>query len=341
MTDIFKKKIIYFFIGFSILLMITNVIIDFVNTAEAEEKKYEIQSAKIDEKFSETLNEFGLENEWISVKKINNKSFDSLKKVFYIKVPTDLNIPLFLKELESKFTELPVNIISEERKDNGNSTIRISSNEHLKFQAYLNYDNSITREKFKFALLIDNFHDLSSAEIDQLFQNQFSFGVGLIPSDLGLELIQKINQFKKENYFIINDEVSDSKYELDPSLSKTRLKSSIISIVSDYSSSIFCMIDKSSELYSSTSYNFIRDELLKRKIRLHSYENFIDLRNKEGNDLKSLFKFYCEDQESKVKIFLVNYNGLKELLDLIKEFQKKGNKLVNPSELIFPENNLL
>ena len=62
MTDIFKKKIIYFFIGFSILLMITNVIIDFVNTAEAEEKKYEIQIVKIEEKFSETLNEFGFEN---------------------------------------------------------------------------------------------------------------------------------------------------------------------------------------------------------------------------------------------------------------------------------------
>lgn len=337
MTDIFKKKIIYFFIGFSILLMVTNVIIDFVNTVEEEEKKYEISIDKIDEQFSETLSDFGIANDWISVKKINNKSYDSLKKVFYLKIPTDLSIPIFLKELESKFIGQPVSIISEERKDNGNSTIRISSNDHLKFQAFLNYDNSITRENFKFAFLVDDFQDLSSTKMDQLFQNQFNFGVGLIPSNVSIELIKKISQFKKENYFIINDEVSDSKYELDPSLSKTRLKSSIISIVSDYSSSIFCMIDKSSELYSSTSYNFIRDELLKRKIRLHSYENFIDLRSKEGNDLKSLFKFYCEDKETKTKIFLVNFNGLNELHSLIKQFQKKGNKLINPSELIFSE----
>ncbi len=337
MTDNFKKNIIYFFVGFSVLLMISNVIINLIMVEKKKEVQNEMTAEAIEKKFQNCLNSFGIEESWQNVKIINNKNFDSLKKVYHIQIPTDLNIPQFLKELEYELKNEPVEIISEERKDNGISAVKIHSNDFLKFQAYLNYDKDISREKFKFAFLVDDFYNLSISDMDDLLEIQLMFAVSIIPSEVNFELLKSVNKFKKENYLIINDEVSDSKYELETSTSKTRLKSSIISIVTDFNNSIFFMIDKASELYSSTAYNFIRDELLKRKIRLHSYENFIDLRNKETNDLLSLFKFYCEDNSKNKNIFLIDFNGIKTLKEEIKLYQKKGNKLVNPSELIFNE----
>lgn len=317
--------------------MITNIIIDFVNTDEEKEVKNEITTKAIEDKFAVCINEFGIQNEWITSKIIDNKSLDSLDKVFFVKIPTDLSIPSFLKEVESKFLFQPVEIISEERKDNGNSTLKIYSNNNLKLQVYLNYDKDISREKFRFAFLVNDFNELSSEESKKILESQFKLAVGIIPSENSFLKLDDIKSLKKENYLIINDDVSDSKYELDPSLSKVRLKSSIISIVEDFGSSIFYMIDKSSELYTSTAYNFIRDELLKRKIRLHSYDNFIDLRGKEKNDLISLFKFYCEDNTHNKKVFIIDFNGLDILTNSIKAFLKKGDKLVNPSELIFAD----
>lgn len=337
MTDNFKKKLIYFFIGFSVFLMIANIVVDFFQNEEESLKTHEVSSKLLEEEFNNIIDEFGIDNSWIKVKNINNKNLDSLKKVYYVQIPTDLNIPIFIKEFQKNLLKQPVEVVGEERKDNGNSVIKISSNNHLKFQAYLNYDKSLSREKFQFAFLVNDFQDLSSSERKNILGNDLKMAVGLIPSESAFLQLEEVSKNKKENYLIIDDEISDSKYELDISFSKERLKSSIISIVTDFKNSIFFMIDKESELYKSTAYNFIKDEFLKRKIKLYSYENFIDLRGKEKTDLISLFKFYCDDSSKKKNIFLIDFNGINILSEAIMHYQKKGNRLINPSELLFSE----
>src|SRR3989339_866827 len=127
-----QKKIINILIGASIILLLSNVVLDFFDKKNNKTNSGEITVAKIDSIFFSVLNKFALKEEWIKKKNIKNKKTDSLQYVFDIKIPQDIPIASLLKEMNYGFGEQPVEITSEEKINFGKTVLKITSNEHLK-----------------------------------------------------------------------------------------------------------------------------------------------------------------------------------------------------------------
>ena len=103
-----KKKIVNILIGASIVLLLSNVLIDLLGKKGDETLSAEISVSKIDSIFSNVINRFELKKEWIESKTIKNDKIDSLKHVFYIKIPKDIPIATILKEMNYGFNKQPV-----------------------------------------------------------------------------------------------------------------------------------------------------------------------------------------------------------------------------------------
>lgn len=350
----FKKKITKYLIASAILLLIINVALDFfIKRKKDVNIEHEFSCQQLDSIFYDVLNDFGIESEWISSVKIKIPDEDSIEKKIIVKLPADLPIPLIIRDFHKKIENDITSFVSEEKKFFGTTEIRIYSNEYLKQLIQLIPDKQIVRNRNELCFIISDAFELSEKDFNSFLSIPYPFSTVVIPDE---DIILKANELKnysKEFIVLLNDDVVDMPFKLNPKSHKYILKNSVKNIALSFSNAQLFVVDETSELYNSTTFNFIKDEFKKRKINLINLSEFIHLNSDDENELISKFRFYAEDKSESDKNKLPNQSGLpnqkifyltyENFLKIKNEFdrmRKKGNKIIPLSATYLVKNNL-
>ena len=209
-----------------------------------------------------SLRSFGLLDDWIKETKSSKVDY-----TYKVKIPKDLSIPVILAGINSNFWESGVTINSVEKIFSGRTILEIKLEDEIKLRADFDYDRNIFRSAGTAAFILENF-ELSSFEDSLLLEIPEPFSPLLIPSTENLILSKFIIDKQKNYSLLLNDDIPELKYKLKDSYSQNRLKGSLLSIINDFSSATYFFIDDQSGLFNSSVFSYMKDELIKRKIKI-------------------------------------------------------------------------
>ncbi len=322
-----KRKLIYALIAISILLIISNVLLERYTNDKAIVVK-ELSKNKIEEKFIKTLNEYGIADKWISKVSASNKATDSLKYIYKIKFPLDVSIASFIKDVNAEFINKPVKVESIEKRNYSNSELKISSNGFLKLDAKLIHNRKIKREYAEYGFVIEIDDRVDKETLEELSKQYINYAVAFVPSEYSAEIL---NELKCNYVVLINDDIDDSRFELDEDFTKQRLINNIKEIIITYGRRVVYLIDENSKIYKSKIYSLIKDEFEKRGIKILPLSYLTPLKADSKQQLFSLFQFYTTSLKGKQgDTFIITYDDFITLLPLIKKQLKMGDKVVKP-----------
>ena len=320
-----RKYIIYYLIVFSLLLIILNISVEVSNQKE-EKTLPVISQSEIENKFAIALNEFGISNSWVKKIFVRKKLSDSLSYLFSVSIPEDITIATLIKDVNSSFVQLPVEVESIEKKNYGSSVLKIYSDGILKLQANLNYSKEAKRDFAQYSFLVTNpFLEENNKNniLDHVF---YRFTYLLVPSKRVLAATKGMNN----NYAILlNDLINESEFALKEDFSKQKLINNIRSIIIGFGKDKAYLIDEHSVLFNSKIYSMLRDEFKSRGIKLHSLQKYPVLKGNSNEQLISLFHFYTTSLKGKEgKTFIVNSDDFLALQLAIAKQIKMGDKVV-------------
>jgi hypothetical protein len=329
---IFKKTIVKIFFILTILLLITNIAVDYFSKGEKNKPEVisELTTHQIDSVFIDVLDQYGIEARWISTKSVKIPEEDSIKKQFIVKLPADLPIPLIIRDVNKIIETDITGFVSEEKKIFGVTEIRIYTNEILKLQATLIPDKTTIRERNNLIFIINDAMYLSQSDFNGFLSLPYKIAMAVIPSENSSIQVDTLAKYSKESVVLINDENTANNFKLDKNDQKALLLNSIYNIITKLKVTGKIIIDENSRLYQSTIYNFVRDEFSKRKISLVPLSSFIFLEANNENELISKFKFHCMDgSRGRNKIFYTSYENFLLIRDELELFKKKGHKVLS------------
>ena len=328
-----KKSVLIILFGTALVLLIINLTLNIIDKNNTISNKTELSDVEIDSLFRLSLHSFGLLDDWIGESK-SSKVENSYK----VKIPEDLSIPVILTEINSNFWESDVTINSVEKKFSGRTILEIKLEDEIILRADFDYDNNIFRSAGTAAFILENF-ELSSFEDSLLLEIPEPFSPLLIPSKKNLRLSKFITNKQKSYSLLLNDNIPELKYKLKDSYSQNRLKGSLRSIINDFSSATYFFIDERSDLFNSSVFSYLKDELAKRKIKIIKLSNLRKLNFSEMDVLISSFDTFMKNTEEGESItFLISADHFRNLLPEIKSYRKVGYKIVHPSETKSEEN---
>ena len=330
-----KKSVLLILFGTALILLIANIVLNIIeNENNSISIKTELSNAEIDSLFRFSLHSLGLIDEWIKERK-NSKVDYSYK----VKIPKDLSIPVILAEISSNFWESDVEINSVEKRFSGRTILEIKLEDEIKLRADFDYYKDIFRSAGTVAFILENF-ELSSFEDSLLLEIPEPFSPLFVPSTENLLLSKFILDKQKSYSLLLNDDIPELKYKLKDGYSKNRLKGSLLSIINDFSSATYFFIDDQSDLFNSAIFLYLKDELVKRKIKIVKLSYLKKLDFSETDLLISSFDTFMKNTaEGESITFLISADNFRNLLPVIKRFRKVGYKVLHPSETI-PEENI-
>ncbi|VAX14975.1 hypothetical protein MNBD_IGNAVI01-1905 [hydrothermal vent metagenome] len=322
-----KRKLIYALIALSIVLIIGNVLLERYSSDEVVIVQ-ELSKNKIEEKFRTTLNDYGIAENWVTKISPKNKNYDSLDYIYKIKFPPDISIASFIKDVNASFVNQPVDIESVEKKNYSNSELKIFSNSILKLDANLIHSRKIKRifAEYGFVIKIDDRVDVEV--LNELSKLYINYTFAFVPSEYSSDVLDKL---RSEYIVLINDEINDSRFELDEDFTKQRLINNIKEIIITYGRKVIYLIDENSKIYNSKIYSLIKDEFEKREIKILPLSYLTPLKADSKKQLVSLFQFYTTSLKGKKgETFLITYDDFITLVPLIERQLKMGDRVVKP-----------
>jgi len=313
----------------AVVLLITNLVVGILKENSGSiNNRIEVNGSEIDSLFIFSLHSFGISNEWIAERKGTKTA-----KSYFVKVPPDLSIPVILRELNSNFRGKDITINSEEKNYSGTTETEISLGKSIKLIAEIKYEDSIHRRAATISFVLRDYELYDT--IDSLMLGiPEPFSPLLLPSMRSFNNSKFISERKKSFSILLDDNISEIKYKLQDNFSENRIKATLFTIIKDFSNAAFFVVDDNSDLYNSTAFKLIKNEIDKRNIKILKlndlanlqYENDVQIKNDFDNLMKNMV-----DGES--KIIAVDYEGFENLIPEIKRFRKIGYKIVHPSQL--------
>lgn len=322
-----KRKLIYALIALSILLIIGNVLLERYSKDEVVIVQ-ELSRNKIEEKFISALNDYGIINDWITKSSAKNRTSDSLEYIYKIKFPIDISIASFIKDVNAEFVNEPVEIESIEKKNYSNSELKIFSNKILKLDANLIHSRKIKRKFAEYGFVIKIDDRVDEETLDELSKLYINYAFVFVPSEYSSDILDKL---RSDYVVLINDEINDSRFELDEDFTKQRLINNIKEIIITYGRRAIYLIDENSKIYNSKIYSLIKDEFEKREIKILPLSHLTPLKADSKKQLVSLFQFYTTSLRGKKgETFLITYDDFITLVPLIEKQLKMGDRVVKP-----------
>jgi len=330
-----NKSVLPILFGVALILLVPNLVLNILNNEDKlKSKKTTLSSTEVDSLFRLSLRSFGLLDDWIKETKSSKADY-----TYKVKIPKDLSIPVILAGINSNFWESGVTINSAEKIFSGRTILEIKLEDEIKLRADFDYDQNIFRSAGTAAFILENF-ELSSIADSLLLIIPEPFSPLLIPSMENLILSKFIVDKQKTYSLLLNDDIPELKYKLKDSYSQNRLKGSLLSIINDFSSATYFFIDDESDLFNSTVFSYLKDELVKRKIKIVKLSYLQKLDFSEMSTLINSFDTFMKNTEEGESItFLISAENFGNLLPEIKRYRKVGYKFVHPSETK-PEENI-
>ena len=320
-----QKKLIYSLVLLSVLLLLANIVSEISMHVEAEPIP-EMSTKEIEKKVSLTLNDYGIESEWIKKVYLKNGLSDSLNYLYNIALPKDVSIPSLIKDLSSSFNSDIVNIKTVEKINYSNTLVDIYSNKKLKFHASLKHSKKNVRVYSIYSFLVLVNFDNVEDELNKLENIYCDFSYLVVPSKGALNRKKAMDG----NYsLLLNDELGETAYALEEDYSKQKLVNRIRSIIISFGRDKTYLVDKTSNIYNSKIYSLLRDEFNKRGINIIPLQKYPILKGETKHELESLFDFYSTSLKGKEgKIFVISLKNFLFLQTSIAKQIKMGDKVV-------------
>lgn len=322
-----KRKLINYLFLLAILLLGANLITSKVNRKKLYQQQ-EISGVEINNIFLNSVHDFGIKSEWIKIQKKIDKPTDSLISQYTVKVPRDLPISLIIQELYNNFYPDNLRMVCHEITIGGVNILSIYSSDKLKLRSIFQYDNNIKRNAGNIALIISNLDGLNESNISKIILSPEVFTAALIPSKKDTELADSLYSNRKQYAVLINDDINDMDFKLQPNFPKDRLQNAIRAIIGAYPKSLFFIFDENSRLYKSKSFAFIKKQLDNSRVKMVLSGSLLSLANtKNANELTSLAHKTDNGSQISIEIPSETYIALKSnIYGLI----KVGYKFVTP-----------
>ncbi len=332
---IVKKRLIYFLIALVVLLLVVNLILDKFNPPKVQIKHSEVSQNLIEKKFKKTLSEYGIKNDWI--KKINpsKKKDKSLLYLYRVSLPNDISVPLLISDLKKTLEIYDVNVNAEEKNNFGSSVVTIVNNGKIKLKAEFKYKAGIKRSSSRIAFILSNINSLSNEDFNSLLKIPYNYGVIILPDADTESLAKQIESNKKEYYLILNDNISDERFELNNDFTKGVVNRALSNIFKFYKGGSFFLIDNESDLYNSAVIEYIKTVLKRNGKKYFYFQDFTKLHGESKKDLESLWDFYIMNiKPQETKIFVISAADFLSITDKIANYIRKGNKVSLASKIL-------
>jgi len=325
-----KIKLIYGLTAIVITLIVFSVGIDVTEKFSDEKLPYEYSIKEIENLFFTELYNFGMQQEWVTKKKIWKNIPDSIKYYYKIKTPVELTIPEIILLFKQKFSKYKnIKVKNNEFRINSTSQLQIFSGNKLKFRVQFDYDNKIKRIRSNISFVVDKLENVSEENKKKLLEISYPCALMLTPSPITRKIVESLPAFDKDYVIIINDYTSGKLYELDPSYSKRKIKRSIANIVNDFSSSVKFFVDQNSDIFNSVMFNYIKDEFKRKRVILYKLSTLKNVSKKSEAEKLSFLQYHFNDVETKgKKVFYITADDYLKLQNYIEVYKKKGNRFV-------------
>lgn len=324
-----KQKFIRYLLVLAIILLIAEIAIDRFHKPKKVPIVNELSVLQIETVFFKVLDEYGIDVKWISKKKIKRTDDDSTLAQYPVKIPSDVPIPLIIRDINKLIQKDITGFVSEEKKIFGSTEIRIYTNEILKLKATLTPDKRIIRTRNDLSFIISDALDLSEANFNKFLSISHPLACTIVPNENVITKADTLKNYRKEYALLLDDQISDSKMKLKQEYQKEILRGSIKNIITSFKDSHFYIVDEKSSLFKSPIYNFVRDDFKRQGITLFSRSEFIELKANEDSELFSKFRFYCNDTTgANQKIFLSSFANYQKILPELERLKKRGHKVI-------------
>ncbi len=328
----FKRKTIYILLITIFLLLVVEIIIQSIYTQKKVEVKTSFYPGEINKIFFSSLEEYGIQKEWIKEKVLTDKDTDSTYTDYVIKTPSDLQIVDLLTSLNEKYYYNGVVISSNELKINGDTKLTLKIENKLILKAYFKFDKDLNRNGQNISIIVDGIEELNESELYDLLDTPTNICFSVLPSDDAETLLKLIVKHGKEYVIKLDDDIDDDQFVLNADQHPEKIIKSLQKILLTYNRTNFILVNNESDLYNSKIYKFITKNIpegyiIKKKTEL------INLGDREPEELKSMFRYYCEKPDLTTKMFYLPTTQFFTVRNDVLRMKKKGNKILSPSRL--------
>ncbi len=325
-----KQKVLRILFALALVLLILNLLFERTFNTNKIINQENISINEINNLFIKSVKKFSIDDSLLHTIKKSPKKINA-KYNYKIIVPSDLPIPLILKDIYNTFSNYQSKIISKEIEINNKSVLEIFSNKEKAIYCEFIIDKNIIRNKGSISFIISDIESLSNEQIENLLNSPEILTFAIRPSYHNEKLIKKINSYSlKDAILFLDDYITETDFELNPSFTQNKLKYNLSLIFKIFPTINSFLINTESDLYNSRSYSFIKKELIKRKIKLIETNKFILLNE---NNKNNFFTSAINLDKEKVKIYFLNSKLLLSLLDEINQLRKAGIKIIRLSSI--------
>lgn len=327
----FKKNLLVVLISMAGILLAVNIfwLNDLYGSGNGE---VAIDEKELSQRFKNILNEFGIDDKLIKETKSVDKRSNREISNFKIQVPKDLSIPEILVDIFQSFRKDSLTLNSVEKIKSGKSTLALTLGASTLLKAEFNYSNNYSRNKGYIAFIINDV-DPGNQSTTALIESPTKLNFLIRPDTKHIQYLESITKNSQQFSVLIDDEISEQKYQLGPSFSEQRIVNVVKTLVTDYQKAVCFVVDDNSDFYKSANYEILKREFSKRNIKLLNISDFVNLSIDEtiipefDQKLDSL-------QMGKSIIFLVSEESYLALNSEIKKYIKKGYRISTSSLLL-------
>jgi hypothetical protein len=217
-------------------------------------------------------------------------------------------------------------------KKGGKSVLKLHTNDITLLKAEFDYSKKAFRDRGSIAFILKN-TDPADASTIELIESPTKLNFLLRPEITYLQHLDFIKENGKQFSVLIDDEIAEQKYKLGPGFSQSRIITVLKTLVTDFYSAAFFVIDDQSDFYSSANREIFTNELKKRGIKIFKISDFVSLKLDE--QLINEFNESIENLKSEDGIiFLVDEEIYLSLEYDIERYKKRGYKIINSNLLI-------
>ncbi|GAB6283521.1 MAG: hypothetical protein STSR0008_22940 [Ignavibacterium sp.] len=324
-----KEKVLRILFVVALVLLTFNILIEKIYNSNNTNNQKKISSEEINNLFLTSIKNFSIDDSLIYKIKKSSKKIKA-KHNYQIIVPADLPIPILLKDIYNIFSDYPIKIVSNEIEINNKSVLEIFSDKEEIYCEFI-IDRKIVRNKGSIAFIINTLESLSNENISELLNSPEILTFAIRPSYNSEKLIKKVNSYSlKDVMLLLDDNITESDFELNSTFTKNKLRYNLSLIYKIFPSINSFLIDTESNLYNSQNYSFIKNELIKRKIKLYKTNDFNSINEKNKNNF---FSSSINLPKEKVKIYFLNGELFLSLINEIVQLKKTGIKIVRLSSI--------
>ena len=331
----FRRNLLISLFVISIILILLQILFSIYNS-DSKLKNEIVSAPEIRDRFLNILYDSGIEESLIKELKTEEKFSGEDISHFKIQVPIDLSIPEIFLSIYQLFGKDSLQISSVELKKGGKSILNINSNEITLLKAEFDYSKKAFRDRGSIAFILKNTNPADASTIE-LIESPTKLNFLLKPNITYLQHLDFIKENGKQFSMLIDDEITEQKYKLGSGFSQNRIVTVLKTLVTDFYSAAFFVIDDQSEFYNSANREIFTNELKKRGIKIFEISDFVNLQMDEQliNNFNEIIENLNSDDGI---IFLVDEKTFSSLDSDIEKYRKKGYKIVNSSLLIDPLN---